>query len=56
MSLQLFETELNGNTDEEFELIRFKYHFSVGTLVDEKVAISKFRTYRKVRDPAINAG
>ena len=56
MSLQLFENGLNGNTNEELELIRFEYRHSVGILIDRKVTIPKFRSYGEMRDSAVNAG
>jgi len=55
MSPQLLEPELNGNTKEELELIRFEYRDSEGILIDRKVTIPKFRPYGDVRDSAVDA-
>ena len=56
MSPQLLEAELNGNTKEELELIRFKIYLLADSLVGQRVTISKFRFYGDVRNSAVNAG
>jgi hypothetical protein len=56
MSVQLFQNGLNGNTNEDLELIRFECRDGDGILIDRKVTISKFRPYGEMRNSAVNAG